>query len=222
VAEKGRCQRRIKNVFADNRGFPDPSDEYDTLLHNIDGGTVLQKLRHPAPPLDKIDPCFNFTFDEALHGECLRQQLDLSYLDSALRDQIYALIKRYWVVLDKRRVWVPVKNYKCVINTGDAPPIAVKKIYYGPKEILIMRRAIAALEATGHIRQIHDGHWLFKAVLAAKPHQEHVHNIKDFCLEILRQLRSPEFNHQSDCLSHSTLRFRGLQGVQDRPILVAV
>lgn len=25
----------------------------------------------------------------------------------------------------------------------------------------------------GHISQAHDGHWLFKALLAPKPHQEH-------------------------------------------------
>ncbi len=43
-----------------------------------------------------------------------------------------------------------------------------------------MRRSIAALEKVGQIRQIHDGQWLFKALLAPKPHQEHVCNIEDF------------------------------------------
>ncbi len=77
-------------------------------------------------------------------------------------------------------MWVPVQNYECVIDTGNAPPIAVKKIQYGPKELPIMRKTIAALEKVGHIHQIHDGHWLFKAVLAPKLHQEHVENISDF------------------------------------------
>jgi hypothetical protein len=43
-----------------------------------------------------------------------------------------------------------------------------------------MQKSIAALEKVGQIRQIHDGQWLFKALLAPKPHQEHVSNIKDF------------------------------------------
>jgi hypothetical protein len=43
-----------------------------------------------------------------------------------------------------------------------------------------MRKAVVALEKVGHIRQITNGHWLFKAVLAPKPHQEHVCHIKDF------------------------------------------
>ena len=43
-----------------------------------------------------------------------------------------------------------------------------------------MRQAVAGLEKVGHIRQIHDGRWLFKAVLAPKPHQEHVKHINEF------------------------------------------
>jgi hypothetical protein len=43
-----------------------------------------------------------------------------------------------------------------------------------------MRKSIAALAKNGHICQIHDGQWSFKALLAAKPHQEHTLNIKDF------------------------------------------
>ncbi len=59
-------------------------------------------------------------------------------------------------------------------------PIAVKKINYGTQETPIMRKSIAALEKVGHIKQIHDGQWLFKATLAPKPHQETVRNIEDF------------------------------------------
>jgi hypothetical protein len=37
-----------------------------------------------------------------------------------------------------------------------------------------------ALAKVGHIGQITDGSWLFKALLAPKPHQEHVRNIDNF------------------------------------------
>jgi hypothetical protein len=43
-----------------------------------------------------------------------------------------------------------------------------------------MRKAIAALKKVAHIGKIHDGCWLFKVVLALKPHQEHVHDISNF------------------------------------------
>jgi hypothetical protein len=164
----------------DDQDFPDQSDEFDTLLHNIDDGTILRKLKHPPPPIDVPDSQFHFTFDESIHGAHLKEQLDLSHLDPPTQLVVINLIKKYWSVFDERGVWVSVQNYECVINTGNAPPIAVKKIQYGPKELPIMRKAIAALEEVGHIRQIHDGHWLFKAVLAPKLHQEHVEKIGDF------------------------------------------
>jgi hypothetical protein len=43
-----------------------------------------------------------------------------------------------------------------------------------------MQKCIAALEKLGQIEQTHSGQWLFKALLAPKPHQEHVTNIDDF------------------------------------------
>jgi hypothetical protein len=93
--------------------------------------------------------------------------------------QITALIRQYWCVFDYHCKFVPVCHYQCVINTESAAPIAVKKIQYGLQEILIIRKSIAALERMGRIRQIHDGQWLFKALLTPKPHQKQVQNIKD-------------------------------------------
>ncbi len=67
-----------------------------------------------------------------------------------------------------------------MIDTGSARPIAVKKILYGKQETVIMQQYIAALPKVGHIWQITDGSWLFKALFAPKPHQEHIQNINDF------------------------------------------
>jgi hypothetical protein len=179
-ADKPKQCRWISNVLINDRGFPDKSDHYDNLLHNIDGRPILRKLKHPPPPLDEVDPEFFSTYDESKHGEQLRQDLDLSHLDTQVQEKIYALVKKYWSVFDKKGIYVPVKNYECVIDTGDSLPIAIKKILYGPHEIPIMRECIAALEKVGHIQQIFDGRWLFKALLAAKPHQEQLRDIAKF------------------------------------------
>jgi hypothetical protein len=180
MAAKHNDRRWLRKVFVDDQGFPDQSDEYNTMLHNINGGPILRKLKHPPPPLDIPDPLFNFPFDKSLHGRRLWEQLDLSHLDSSIQLAVTNLVKKYWSVFDERWVWVPIQNYGCVVDTGDAHPIAVKKIQYGPKELPIMRKAIAALEKVGHIWKIHDGRWLFKVILAPKPHQEHVHDINNF------------------------------------------
>jgi hypothetical protein len=110
----------------------------------------------------------------------MQHNLDLSHLDPDVRDQIYALVIKYWSVFGDKGVFIPVKNYECVINTGDAPPNAVKNNIYGPKETPIMREVIAALVKVGQICQITKGRWLFKALLAPKPHQEHVRHINKF------------------------------------------
>ena len=94
------------------------------------------------------------------------------------------------MVFDERGNFTPVRNYQCVIDNGNSAPIAIKKINYGTRKTPIMRESIAALEKVGHIRQIHDGQWLFKATLAPKPHQETVTDIGDFvwrfCVNYIR------------------------------------
>ncbi len=106
--------------------------------------------------------------------------MDLSHLEPDLQERIYDILRRHWSVFDEKGVFVPVKHYKCVIDTGNSWPIAVKKILYGKQETVIRCKCIAALEKVDHIRQITDGGWLFKALLAAKPHQKHVCCIDDF------------------------------------------
>ena len=181
LAQKPKRQKQVHNVFFDDRGFPDQSDEYDYLLHTVDGRPILRKLLHPAPALDgKIDSQFLSVFDPAVHETQMREDLDLSHLAVDMQEQVYGLVREYWSVFDTKGVTVPVKNYECIIDTGTARPIAIKKILYGENEVIVMRKCIAKLAEVGHIRQIHGGEWLFKALLAAKPHQEHVRNIEDF------------------------------------------
>jgi hypothetical protein len=110
----------------------------------------------------------------------MHTDLDLSHLAADLQEQIYALIIKYWSVYDDHGVFVPVRNYECVFDTGDAHTIAVKKIMYGPQEIPIMRKAVAPHDKVGQLCRMHDEQWLFKAVLVLKPHQDHVRLIEDF------------------------------------------
>ena len=41
VAHKPKRQKRFRNVFYDDRGFPDEFNEFDYLLHSVDGGPLL-------------------------------------------------------------------------------------------------------------------------------------------------------------------------------------
>jgi hypothetical protein len=130
--------------------------------------------------LDDVDHAFFSAYNEAKHGAKLRSELELSHLDDTTQKLVYGLIQKYWSIFDDKGQFVTVKDYSCSIDTGSARPIAVKKIHYGPCKTPIMCECIASLEKLGQIHQIHDGKWLFKALLAPKPHQEHISNIDNF------------------------------------------
>ena len=144
VAPKPKRWKQVHNIFLDERGFPDTSDEYDYLLHNKDARPILRKLLHPSPALDgPVDPAFQSTFDPSVHEAKMRAELDLSHLPAEIQEQVYSLIREFWSVFDDKGYTVPVKNYECIIDTGSARPIAVKKILYGENETRIMRQCIA-------------------------------------------------------------------------------
>jgi hypothetical protein len=70
LAEPIRVARKIQgrkqqNVFLDDRGFPDQSHDFNVVLHNVTGGPILRKRKHPAPDINNIDPRFASTYDEA-------------------------------------------------------------------------------------------------------------------------------------------------------------
>ncbi len=119
VACKIRGKKR-PNMFLGNRGYPDQSHKFDVILHNVQGGPILWKRKHAAPPLDDIDPHFHLQYDEKIHGEKLRTELDLSHLDGTTRDLVYKLLNKYWSVFDDKGQFVLVKDYKCSIDTGSA------------------------------------------------------------------------------------------------------
>ncbi len=106
--------------------------------------------------------------------------MNISHLPNDIAQQLTELIKEFWCVFNEQGLFVPVKDYKCSIDTGSHCPIAAKKINYGPRESPIMERCIKQLLSLNQIEEIHDGQWLSKALLAPKPHQERITDIDKF------------------------------------------
>jgi len=122
-----------------NNVFLDDPDSQISPATTIDGGTILRKLRHPAPALDEdIDPEFYSPFIPVKHEELMCKDLDVSHLDPNLQGRLYDIIRKYWSVFDEKGVFIPVKHYGCVIDTGTARPISVRKILYGECKNIIM------------------------------------------------------------------------------------
>jgi hypothetical protein len=135
VDPKPKRRKRLQNVFLDNRGFPDQSNDYDHVLHGMDGGPILWKLCHPQPDLEAaVDPSYYSLFVAKKHKALMRKDMDLLHLNPALQEKIYTIIHGHWSVFNKKGVFIPVENYECVIDTGTTRPVAAKKILYGKQE----------------------------------------------------------------------------------------
>lgn len=179
VRKHKRGKKRDRSVFFDDRGYPDPQNEWDAILPDADS-QLIRKRKHPLPPLNSIDPDFNTQFNESKHGEKLRRELNLEHLEPAQREKVKQLVMKYWPVFADEGVVVPVKDYECVIDTGTNRPVACKSVTYGELESPLIERDIAKLLRNKMIKQVFDGEWLSKGLLAPKPHQEDITDIEDF------------------------------------------
>ncbi len=73
------------NVFLDDRGFLDQSNNYNHLLHVVDGGSILRKLRHPQQDLDApLNPLYYLQFVADKHEALMHKDMDLMHLDPTL------------------------------------------------------------------------------------------------------------------------------------------
>ncbi len=90
VAHKPKRRKSLQNVFLDDRGFPDQSHDYNTLLHSVDGGPILRKLKHQQPDLDApIDPSYHSPFVANKHEAQMHAAMDLSHLSPTLQGKLY-------------------------------------------------------------------------------------------------------------------------------------
>ncbi|KAL3786998.1 hypothetical protein HJC23_005509 [Cyclotella cryptica] len=129
---------------------------------------------------EEPDELFSVQFDPHKHSSKLKSELNLDHLEPVVQSKLVGLVKKYWPVFADECRFFPLRDYECVIDTGNARPICVKNINYGPRETPIMLKCISALKKINQISQTQKGQWLFKALLAPKPHQEHDTHIEDF------------------------------------------
>jgi hypothetical protein len=89
VSPKPKHRKRLNNVFLDDRGFPDVSNDYNHVLYDVDGGPILRKLWHPKPDLSAlIDPLYPSPFIAEKHEEIMKRDMDLSHLKPDLQERI--------------------------------------------------------------------------------------------------------------------------------------
>ena len=144
------------------------------MLPDVEGGDLIRKRLHKSPKINDIDPNFGEKYNETKHGDILREKLKIAHLTEFQQSVLTAVIKKYWRVFSKKGVTTPVKDYECIIDTGDATPIRCRNPRFGPHETPIIQKAIYKLIKLGHAKQIHHGEWLSKPVFVG------IHRISEY------------------------------------------
>jgi hypothetical protein len=97
---------------------------------------------------------------------------------SGIKTRVIVVIKRYWDNLYKAGACRPIRGFEFVIDTGDATPVCCFSPVYGPHESNIINQQLEVLRSDFWSRRC-GGPWGSMILLAPKPHQENIDDIKD-------------------------------------------
>ena len=61
---KKKEQKQYVSPLFDDRGYPNPQDEWESMLPEVKAGRLIRKRIHNPPKLQEIDPNFGVEFDE--------------------------------------------------------------------------------------------------------------------------------------------------------------
>ena len=99
-------------------------------------------------------------------------------MDITVRNAILGVIMQNWDTFDEQGVSRPVLGYELCIDTGVSLLVCCQLPRYGIHESKVMTDQIEALNNNKWIRDC-KGVWGSMILLAPKPHQEDVVNMKD-------------------------------------------
>ena len=103
-----------------------------------------------------------------------------SDLATNIKTELLRIIQDNWDAFAPAGARRPMLGFQFCIETGASAPVACRQSHYGIHESPILQEHINDLLHNAHIVPTIEGGWLSKALLAPKPHQEHVHNILEF------------------------------------------
>ena len=98
---------------------------------------------------------------------------------SVYKTRIQELVVKYWDCFCKRGAKRTILDYEFSIDTGASKAVYCCRPLYGLHEKLIIMEQINALLSNNWIEE-YGGAWGSQIVLAVKPHQEHIDDIREF------------------------------------------
>jgi hypothetical protein len=91
-----KCARRhyVSPLF-DNRGYPYPQNDWESMLPDVKSGRLVRKRLRDPPKLQDIDPDSGEEYNEAKNGDILRAELLIAHLTPHQRSISTAVVKKY-------------------------------------------------------------------------------------------------------------------------------
>ena len=164
---------KIKIIFQPEPSYSD-IDEGHFICPDI-GKTVLRSATwSPGERKEKI------SFNEESDSELFKKIAFDKNMDSSAKHTISTLVREFWDVFTPEGLKNPMIGYEFCIDTGNHTPYCCKKPSYGVHEGSVIMTHISKLLDMGWIKECNSGGWCSPIVLAPKPHQEHIVDIKDF------------------------------------------
>ena len=119
-------KRKKSNLFRDIN-LPDELDGFDFLFEKSKG-KVISQSKPSVIKANDISPEFQLIYNELLQDELKKRLKFHPNAHPEGRKCITELIKKYWCCFCKANVPIPIRNYKCHIDTRKARPTVAKNI----------------------------------------------------------------------------------------------
>ena len=158
---------QVTSLYEEPDCIPDPLSDLEILYKEF--GKPIWINKSELPPRDDI-----LKFDPEKHTKEFESNIQWADCPETFRPKIETLIKEFWDVFAEEGVRNTIRGAKFHVDTGKVAPVCARPPRYGPHESKIINELIEKLEKNGIIED-DDGPWGAPIVLAAKPHQEHVH-----------------------------------------------
>ena len=156
----------------------DYATEYDDSVFIFEkfGRAITHPFTGISIPIRKDIRTWNQTLD---NPELLKNLNIGTSVNPTTAQQIAHLIQKYWDCFYADGVKLPVLHFEFAVDTGTSKPVCCPQPRYGIFERVIMQEQLDTLLHNEWIEPA-TGPWGSMIVLAPKPHQEEVTNIKDF------------------------------------------
>jgi len=166
------CLPKIKSQFKPDNDLTDVDE--DNFIFKQFGQAIFKATSWTPGKRDDL-----IKFDRIKHSKDFQKVNIGKNVDDVTVTKINAIVTNFWDIFVPEGIKRPMLGFEFSIDTGSHTPVCCRKPHYGANESKVIMETIRTLKANDFIEECMQGGWGSPIVLAPKPHQEDVNDIKD-------------------------------------------